>query len=468
MGVSGGRKRGGLWVVVLWLGILLSAQAAAAAPNFVILLTDDQRWDAVGVVQAELGAAGRLPWLVGATPNIDRLAAEGFRFRNAFVVSALCSPSRAALLTGRYNHLNGVANNHTPFPTGNPTFATAMRAKGYRTGYFGKWHMGNQTARPGFDEYASFLGQGRYDNADFLVNGTTVRTVGWVDDISTNYAVDFIRRNATKPFAMVLGFKSPHIPWDPPQRLEGLFPGVEARPTGSATSYAPYDPTPVPPVSLASDVQNYARTIVGVDENVGRVMSALRAARVDANTVVVFMSDNGLFIDEHGVPIVPGPAGNKRAAYQESIRVPLLIRYPALGRSPAVLDAVALNIDLAPTLLELASVPRRRDIQGISLVPVLTGTAKSVRSRFLYEYFYETGFYVPNLVALQRGRYKLIRYLSNPSWTELFDLTRDPLEITNLATSPAAASTLSSMSKALDDALRGKKFKIPTYADPEP
>ena len=130
MGASGGRKRGGLWVVVLWLGILLSAQAAAAAPNFVILLTDDQRWDAVGVVQAELGAAGRLPWLAGATPNIDRLAAEGFRFRNAFVVSALCSPSRAALLTGRYNHLNGVANNHTPFPTGNPTFATAMRAKG--------------------------------------------------------------------------------------------------------------------------------------------------------------------------------------------------------------------------------------------------------------------------------------------------------------------------------------------------
>ena len=140
-----GRIGGVIGIGLLWL---LLAAPASARPNFVIMLTDDQRWDAVGVVQRELGAAGRLPWLAAATPNLDRIAREGFRFRNAFAVSSLCSPSRAAILTGRYNHLNGVANNHTPFPVANVTYASLLGAAGYRTGYFGKWHMGSQRERP--------------------------------------------------------------------------------------------------------------------------------------------------------------------------------------------------------------------------------------------------------------------------------------------------------------------------------
>jgi arylsulfatase A-like enzyme len=187
------------------------------------MLTDDQRWDAVGAVQRELGNRGRFPWMRTATPNMDRIAAEGFRFRNAFAVSSLCSPSRAAFLTGRYNHLNGIANNHTPFPLASVTYATLLRAAGYRTGYFGKWHMGSQRERPGFDRYASYVGQGQYSNAIFLVNGVRTSSVGWVDDITATYAIEFMRANTTRPFLAIIGFKSPHSPRTPPSRLDGMF-----------------------------------------------------------------------------------------------------------------------------------------------------------------------------------------------------------------------------------------------------
>ena len=206
---------GGLCALVTWL--VLAAAAAAAPPNIVILLTDDQRWDAVGFVQAELGAAGRFPWLVGATPNIDRLAAEGFRFRNAYrrQLLVLAQPGGAAdrpLQPSQRRRQQPHAVSHGQ----SPPSPTVLKAAGYHTGYFGKWHMGNQAERPGFTEYASFVGQGPYDNARFLVNGASVPTVGWTDDVSTDFAIDFIRQRAGTPFALVLGFKSPHAPWDAP------------------------------------------------------------------------------------------------------------------------------------------------------------------------------------------------------------------------------------------------------------
>ena len=264
------------------LAVLAGPVRAAPRPNFVVLLTDDQRWDAMGTMQRELGAAGRLPWLADATPNMDRLATEGVRFRNAFVVSSLCSPSRAAFLTGTYNHINGVANNHTPFPTANTTFASLLRAAGYRTGYFGKWHMGSQRDRPGFAEHASYVGQGQYRDASFLVNGVMTRTVGWVDDVSTDYAIDFINCRARAPFALVLGFKSPHVPLTPPPRLATVFQDVALNVPGNATSFAPYDPTPTPSVTSPANVRNYSRTIVGVDENIGRVLATLEAKELNS------------------------------------------------------------------------------------------------------------------------------------------------------------------------------------------
>src|SRR5262245_25683059 len=192
----------------------VSAAAEVRRPNFVFIYTDDQRWDAMSVVQREQGAKGRFPWL--KTPNMDRLAAEGVRFRNAFVVNALCAPSRASLITGCYGHVNGVVNNHTPFPVTNVTCATELRKAGYTSAYIGKWHMGNQSGkRPSFDYSASFIGQGKYVDCPVEVNGKSTPTKGWIDDVSTDYAVNFIREHKDKPFLMFLGFKTCHGPFSP-------------------------------------------------------------------------------------------------------------------------------------------------------------------------------------------------------------------------------------------------------------
>jgi arylsulfatase A-like enzyme len=445
--------RRGLACLLALVPLLSSHGATVTArprPSIVVLLTDDQRWDALGVVQRELRGRGRFPWFRAATPHLDSLAADGVRFRNAFVVSALCSPSRAAFLTGRYNHLNGITNNYTPLPLTSTTFATLLRAAGYRTGFYGKWHMGAQLARPGFDEHATYAGHGRYFDAKFFVNGAPTITSGWVDDVSTSHAIDFIDRHAGRPFLMVLGFKSPHIPHRPPPRLGSLFASATPAAAPSATAYAPYDPTPEPADLPIRMVRNYFRSLVGVDENVGRVLAALDRAGVARDTVVVFASDNGFLLGEHGIPGAFDEDGNKRAAYEESIRIPLLVRYPRLARRGIVPDAPVLNIDLAPTLLELAGVARPASFQGISLVPLLAGRPGGQRSGFLYQYFREVPYSVPTLVALRQGRYKLVRYPGQPGWNELFDLADDPGETRNLARDAASQALLGRMSHALD------------------
>src|SRR5438067_54163 len=221
---------------------LLAGRAPAAdapRPNFLFIYTDDQRYDALGVVQREQGESGRFPWF--RTPNLDRIAAEGVRFRNAFVVNSLCSPSRAAFLTGRYNHLNGVANNHTPFPADAVTYTALLRDAGYATGYVGKFHMGQQTGkRPGCDFSASFIAQGRYDDCPFEVNGETKQTKGWVDDVSTDFAVQFLTENKAKPFCLIVGYKSSHGPWSPPARAKDRFADARAQVPANADAVAPY------------------------------------------------------------------------------------------------------------------------------------------------------------------------------------------------------------------------------------
>src|SRR5262245_57709263 len=213
--------------------------ADAARPNFLFIYTDDQRWDALGVVQREQGDRARFPWF--QTPNLDRIAADGVRFRNAFVVNSLCSPSRACFLTGRYNHLNGVANNHTPFPADAVTYTGLLRQAGYSTGYVGKFHMGPQTGkRPGCDFSASFIGQGRYEDCPFEVNGETKQTKGWVDDVSTDFAVQFLTENKAKPFCLIVGYKSSHGPWSPPERAKDRFAGAVSKPVANADAVAPY------------------------------------------------------------------------------------------------------------------------------------------------------------------------------------------------------------------------------------
>jgi len=299
-----------------------------------------------------------------------------------------------------------------------------------------------------------------------VVDGVDTPTAGWVDDVSTSYATDFIRRHAAGPFLLILGFKSPHAPATPPTRLAGLFASVTPTPPPNATSYAPYDPTPVPPKDWFT--RGYFRTLVGIDQNVGRVLGALDELGVAEDTVVVYASDNGFFIGEHGIPGRSSPDGNKRNAYEESIRIPLLLRYPRLARRGVALEAQVLNIDLAPTLLALAGVPPPAGFQGRSWLPLLTGEVSALRDQFLYEYFFETGWIPPTLVALRRGDHKLIRYPGHPAWQELFRLTNDPYETRNLVHDPASQTVLRAMSDALDAEIAATRYRVPPYADPAP
>lgn len=458
---------------LLLAALAASASAAERKPNLVLLITDDQRWDTLGVVQRELGERARFPWF--RTPNMDRLAAEGVRFRNAFVTSPLCSPSRAVFLTGRYNHLNGVANNRTPFPTNSVTFATLLRAAGYKTGYVGKWHMdGQRGPRPGFDYSASFIGQGKYFECPFEINGETRTMPGWTDDVSTDLALEFIRQNRERPFLLVLGFKSPHGPRggrNLPERLRHLYEGEKSRSVPNLETKAVYrrekgvsmeSPATQNVFAEAATVPghlDYLRHIAGVDENLGRILRALDELKLAENTALIFTSDNGYYLGEHGL-------GDKRSLYEESIRIPMLVRYPRLAPKGKVLDELALNLDVAPTLLELAGVAIPPEMQGRSWVPLLSGKRVAWRSSFLAQYFFEQGFGgTPTVVGVRTANAKLIKYPGHEEWTELFDLVNDPFETKNLAHDPAHKELLAKLQAELEAQMKATGYRIPEYAD---
>ena len=197
-------------ILVTCLAACSNGAPDAGRPDFVVIVSDDIRFDALGVVQREQGSAARFPWL--ETPNLDRLAAGGVRFSNAFAVNSLCTPARASLLTGRYAHSLGILDNATPLDPATPTYASLLRAAGYATGYAGKWHMGRQVERPGFEWSATYPGHGRYLDAPFLVDGSPVSSTGWVDDVTTDFAIEFMRRHARDPFLLVVGYKAPTSP----------------------------------------------------------------------------------------------------------------------------------------------------------------------------------------------------------------------------------------------------------------
>ena len=464
-------------LAVVLLGTAAPVAAAADRPNFVFLFADDQRYDALGVVQKEQGDKGRFPWF--KTPNMDRLAAEGVRFRNAFVVNSLCSPSRACFLSGKYSHANGICDNRTPLSDRLATHAKLLRAGGYSTGYVGKWHMGpSQVVRPGFDWFASFTGQGQYFNASFLVNGQAERADEWTDDRSAAYAVRFLEteRAKDKPFLLVIGFKAPHGPFDPPRRLADAFAGETARrvpnlglPPGFNTDLGkPKDVGEKVAVNL-----NYFRCIAGVDENVGKVLNALDRLKLADDTVVVYASDNGFYLGEHTL-------ADKRSGYDESMRVPLIVRYPKSGLKGVTRDDLVLNIDLAPTFLDLAGVPVPKDMHGRSWKPLLAREAPvgPFRTSFFYEYFREDGpkkaapavggYNTPTMTGVRTATHKLLRYRDHPEWTELFDLAADPFETKDLSADPAHAGVRAKLEKEHDRLAKELGYMVPATVPAEP
>jgi arylsulfatase A-like enzyme len=417
----------------------------------------------MGVVQREQGEKARWPWI--QTPNMDRLAREGVRFRNAFVVNSLCAPSRASFLTGCYGYINGVVNNHTEFPVDNVTYATLLRQAGYRTGYIGKWHMGKQSGqRPGFDYSASFVGQGHYTDCPFEINGKSTPTRGWVDDVSTEFAVNFLRENKDRPFVLAVGFKSPHGPWTPPPRLTNFYGGQQARTVPNlnipaiylgAADYGKAEPTPP---GLVPANMNYHRVIHGADENLGKLLDELDKLGLANNTMVIFTSDNGYYQGEHRL-------GDKRSAYEESMRVPLLVRYPKLANRGKVVDTATINIDVAPTMLDYAGVAIPAKMQGRSWKPLLEGDGANWRRAFFYCYYFERGFRTPTMMAVRNDAAKLVKYPGHEEWTELFDVKRDPYEIKNLIADPTHAELRKQMESLYNTEAQAIGFQVPSFAD---
>ena len=436
--------RAAAFLFLLASACLPATSAAERRPNFVFVIADDHRWDAMGVVQREQGERGRYPWF--ETPALDRLAAGGVRFRNAFITHSICSPGRAGFLTGQYTHVNGIMDNDTPFPADAVTHATLLRDAGYRTAYFGKWHMGNQQGpRPGFDHSASFVGQGVYQDCPFEIDGATTPTTGWVDDVSTDFAIDWLRDHHDRPFSIVVGFKSPHNrrggPHLPP-RLRDLYEGRTTRPTPNCAIAAVYhEPITAADAGTERGLSanavhlDYLRHVKGADDNLGRLLDALDELGVADDTVVVYSSDNGYFLGERGL-------GDKRALYEEGIRIPLIVRYPRLFPKGVVNDDLVLNIDLAPTYLDLAGLPARRGMHGASWKSLARGERPADwRTSFLCYYRKELGD-TPTCHGVRTADAKLIVYPRHPEWTEVYDLKADPYELERLPADGPLANRL--------------------------
>jgi arylsulfatase A-like enzyme len=395
-------------------------------------------------VQREQGAQARFPFF--ATPNLDRLAAEGARFRNAFVTHSLCSPSRASMLTGRQTYAHGIRDNKTPFGSLD-TWAHALRWAGYRTGYFGKWHFGNQEGRPGFDYVFTFVNQGVYPNCRFLHNGRWVDSVGWVDDITTSRAIDYIAQHREEPFALFIGYKSPHDDRTPAPRHARRYLDARIAEPVSSRAYPPFawgDRTrPWNPV--VEDRLNYFRCLQGVDDNIGRLLDTLREQGLSDDTLIIYAGDNGYYLGEHGL-------GDKRSAYEESIRIPLLVRYPRAVKAGTVVDSMALNIDFPATILEFAGVPLRWNQQGRSLAALLRGdTPVDTRTEFFYENYRDPEYpeVTHDIQSIRTATAKIVVYPGQPEWTQVFDLLADPHEMNNLAHDPDAAALVADLERRL-------------------
>jgi N-acetylglucosamine-6-sulfatase len=432
------------------IGVVLIAECAFAAnkPNIIYILTDDQRYDEIGTMNPLLD-----------TPNMDAIARDGVHFRNAFVTTALCSPSRATILTGQYANTHGVVDNNAAIRDGTVFFPSYLQEAGYTTGFVGKWHMGGQgdQPQPGFDKWISFAGQGNYypelkngDIAQLNVDGNRVDQKGYITDELTDYVVDWLDGlDKEKPFFLYFSHKAVHADFEPAKRHEDQYAGKEVvLPKNMANTAENYKGKPRWvkdqrsswhgvdfPYHSNLDVgvykMQYHRTLTAVDDSIGRIRTWLEENDLADNTIVMLMGDNGFMFGEHGLI-------DKRNAYEESIRVPLLATGPGFEKGKIVNEVVA-NLDIAPTLLEIAGVERPEQFQGRSFAKLGSGQEldQPWNNEFVYEYFWEYDFpQTPTTLALRTDRYKLIQYHGVWDREELYDVINDPAEMNNLAEDP--------------------------------
>ena len=421
-------------------------------PNFLFILVDDQPYDAVGF-------SNRYPFL--KTPNIDKLAKQGVNVENFFVTQSICSPSRASFLTGTYPHIHGVNQNNKhvdPDWSNYAPYSSHLQNSGYETAHIGKIHMAwkrdKEHIRPGFDYWFSFIGQGKYFDPKVNDNGVEMQLEGYMTDILTDKTIDWLKnkRDPNKPFSLNLWHKAVHEKHLPAPRHKDLY-NNEDLPT------PPYDthketfkgkpewlrrktfgfkwnkndkiPDELPEITWPINKHKYMqllRSLIAVDESLGEVIKTLDEMGELENTVIIYSSDNGYFMGDHTFL-------DKRLAYENSMRVPMIIRYPKLITKNSVIKEQCLNIDIAPTILDLAGVKKPTYMQGESMVKLISGKKdKSWRKSMLFEYYVDDAwpYAGPNQVAVRTNKYKLIDNFLEDDIDELYDLVNDPGEMKNL------------------------------------
>ena len=469
--------------VVLSFGIQASTSRAndQTHPNILFIFTDDHASQSISAYGSK----------INQTPNIDRIAREGMLFRRCYVPNSICGPVRAVIQTGKYSHKNGFLVNGNKFDGNQQTFPKLLQTAGYQTAVVGKWHLGEYMPPQGYDYSEVLIGQGPYYNPPMLKNGSKVKHTGYTTDIITDLTLDWLKskRDPNKPFMLMYQHKAPHRNWQPgPNHLTKyddieipepatLFDDYSGRAEPASTqdmtiakTMTESDLKLTPPKGLTDEqlktwnnayepknkafreanltgkalvrwkyqryIKDYLRCIDSVDDNIGRVLNYLDASGLAENTVVIYSSDQGFYLGEHGW-------FDKRWMYEESLRTPLMIRWPGVTKAGIENDDIVSPLDFAETFLELAGVEIPSDMQGRSLVPVLHGqTPSDWRTSFYYHYYEFPGWHdVRRHYGVTNGRYKLIHYYEKDvdQW-ELFDLKSDPHELQSIYDSQQVAS----------------------------
>lgn len=455
------------------------SQQTIKRPNILFIMSDDHASHAISAYGSK----------VNTTPHLDRIANEGVRFDNCFCTNSICAPSRATILTGAYNHINGVKTLGDDLDGRQVTFPKLLQKDGYQTAIIGKWHLGHggNYDPTGFDYWNVLPDQGDYHDPEFIEMGTRTRYEGYVTDIIADMSMDWIKqRDPQRPFMLMCHHKAPHRHWEPDQKHMHLYEDIDIpEPETFNDDYATrsqaavqakmrindlndLDTKGAPPEGLTAEevrkwkyqryMKDYLRCIASVDDNVGRMLDYLDEAGLADDTIVIYTSDQGFFLGDHGW-------FDKRFMYEESLRMPFLVRYPREIKPGTVNTDIVLNTDFAPTFLEYAKLPIHERMQGKSIRPLLNGvTPEDWRTSMYYRYWMHLDgcHEVYSHYGIRTHDYKLIYYYAQslgttdsrdesrpPEW-ELFDLKQDPYELNNVYASSEYAERTAALTAELE------------------
>ena len=459
-------------------------------PNLVFIMSDDHAAHAISTYGSR----------INQTPHLDRIADEGMRFNHCYCTNSICTPSRAAILCGTYNHINGVTTLDTPLDASLITYPKLLQANGYATAVFGKWHLGDSPEHhpSGFDEWEVLPGQGDYHDPVFLTAEGPVVRQGYATDLITDLSISWLRSlPADQPFALMCHHKAPHRPWEPDDAHARLYedehiPEPETfwddYATRTAAAHAArcrmMDLTeadlkaPVPPGLSEEEeiswryqryIKDYLRVVASIDDNTGRLLDELDALGAADSTIVVYTSDQGFFLGEHGW-------FDKRFMYEESLNMPLLVRWPGVAEAGSACDEIVVNVDFARTFLEAAGIAAPPAMQGRSLVPLLRGTTPPDWPKSMYYRYWmhrDPDHNVFSHLGVRTAAHKLICFYNDPldqpgaqppadppEW-ELYDLTADPFEVNNLYGRPSQEAVTADLKAELHRLIRAVKDTPP-------